>query len=134
MTGEWQLPAEKPAAHQRRLFLIDGIGAVVTTCLLFILAVFEPFFGMPGKILYFMMIPAGIFAIYSITCYFLAGRKWRMLLKGIAVANLLYCLCTAALIVIFYEQLRFWGLAYFLVEIVVVTGLACIEWKVSVTR
>lgn len=132
MRSEWSLPFEKPAARQKRLFLIDGTGAVITTCMLLILVVFEPFFGMPRRILYFLMIPAGALAIYSITSYFLAGKNWRALLRGIAVANLLYCLCTAVLVVIFYEQLHFWGLVYFLSEMIIVVVLACIEWKVSV--
>lgn len=53
-----------------KLFLIDGIGALITALLLSqVLARYESVFGMPASLLYVLAGVAACFAVYSLTCY-----------------------------------------------------------------
>ncbi|MBX3241011.1 MAG: hypothetical protein KIT80_16005 [Chitinophagaceae bacterium] len=123
--------SKKTVLQPKLIFLVDGIGAVLTTCFLFILSLFEPFFGMPRYILYLLMIPAGLLAICSLSRYRRPGVNWRWHLRFIAIANLLYCLVTACLVINFFEQLTGWGIAYFIVEMMIVVILAVFELRIS---
>jgi hypothetical protein len=114
-----------------KLFLIDAVGALLTAFLLgVVLSNFQYYFGMPKEILKPLAITAFIFCIYSFSCYFLLKRNWRSFLKAIALANLLYCLCTSILIVLFFEDLTILGLVYFIGEIAVVGILVFVELSV----
>jgi len=116
----------------RKLFLIDGIGAVITALLLsLVLAQFEPYFGMPAKILYILAGLAVVFAFYSFSCYWLLNNNYSVFLKGIATANILYCLLTIALMIYFHNSLTWLGIAYFVGEIILVLSLAQVEIKTS---
>ncbi|MCO6487363.1 MAG: hypothetical protein J5I98_03045 [Phaeodactylibacter sp.] len=114
----------------RKLFLIDGLGALLSAFLLGVVLVWwEPVFGMPPKVLYPLAAIAGVFAVYSLSCCFFLTQNRRPFLRGIAVANLLYCCLTLGLVFYFYPQLTALGVAYFLVEITVVLILAGVELK-----
>lgn len=123
---------KKAIAHPRQVFLIDGLGALLTAVMLgIVLAQLESFFGMPRAKLYVLAGIAVIFAIYSLTCYWRLPIHWQPYLRAIAVANLLYCCVTAGLVVYLYEELTIWGIGYFVGEIVIVVSLAIFEWKVG---
>lgn len=112
----------------KRIFLIDGSGAVLTAFLLgVILTRFEANFGMPRKVLYPLSILACFYAFYSIGCYFFVGRNWRPFLKAIAMANLAYCCLTIGLVISLYPSLTVLGLTYFSGELIVIGGLIFIE-------
>ena len=113
----------------KKLFLLDAIGATITALLLSqLLARLQSFFGMPKNILHGLAAIAVCFAIYSFTCYFKAIEKnWKLLMKGIAVANTLYCLITLTLVIYLYNTLSWIGIAYFIGEIMVIFILVRIE-------
>jgi hypothetical protein len=116
------------AAHPKRLFLIDGLGAFLTAFMLgVVLANFESSFGMPLKTLYFLSFLAGVFCLYSFCCYFFVSGNWRPFLKAIAVANTLYCCLTLRLVFYYYQNLTLLGMVYFLGEIGIVMGLVVVE-------
>ena len=116
----------------KKLFLIDGIGAAITAILLYVvLPRFEEYIGMPQTVLNPLSIIACIYAFYSLTCHFVAGNNWRTLLKIIAIANLVYCALTATLVAIHYPQLTAFGIFYFIGEIVIISSLAAIEWRMA---
>ena len=116
----------------RQLFLIDGIGAMVTAVLLSqVLARFESVFGMPSTILYALASLAVGFAVYSFTCYWLLKKNWKPYLKGIAIANMIYSLTTLGLIVYLNESVTYLGLIYFIGEIIIILFLASWEFKLS---
>ena len=50
-------------------------------------------------------------------------------MKGIAVANLLYCSSTMVLVFVYYHGLTTYGLTYFLLELLVVIVLVAVELK-----
>jgi len=118
--------------NPKSLFLIDGLGALLTAFLTgVLLRMFEEAFGMPQKHLIILSILAGIFAIYSMSCYFFVGKKWRIFLRIIAIANLLYCFLTAGLVMYLYQQLTILGVIYFVAEILIVIALVYVELSVS---
>jgi cation transport ATPase len=114
----------------RQFFLIDGLGAVLTALLLsHVLARMESVFGMPKDILYLLAAVAGVFAVYSLLCYAFVRDRWRSFLRGIAVANTLYCTITLGLVISRWTSLTGLGITYFLVEIAIVMSLVTMEFK-----
>jgi hypothetical protein len=118
-------------ANPRRMFLVDGLGALTSTLLLPVLAHWESFFGMPGAVLYRLMPIAAALTLYSLTCYALRPRRLKLYLYFIAAANLLYCGGTLGLLVFYFEKLTTWGVAYFLGEKIIVVTLAVVEIRLA---
>ena len=115
-----------------QIFLIDGLGAIVSALLLFlILGNFEFFFGMRKSVIDKLAILPIAFSIYSLSCYFINAKNWRVLLKIIAVANILYCCLSFGLVINQYEHITIYGILYFLIEKMIVITLALIEWQLS---
>lgn len=119
-----------PIINPKRLFVIDGSGALLSAFFLAIVLV-KLDIGMPNNILYFLAALPCIFALYSFGCYFLIKSNWPPYLKGIALANLFYCCLTIGLIAHFYENLTTLGFCYFLLELLVVGILITIELRAS---
>jgi len=116
--------------NPKKLFLLDALGACLTAFLLgVVLTTFQKYIGMPEKTLNILALIALFFAVYSFCCYFFIGSNCRPFLKIIAAANLLYCCLTATLVIYFYPQLTVLGVVYFLLEIVVVCGVAFVELR-----
>lgn len=116
----------------RAMFLIDGLGALLSAFLLgIILTKFENTFGMPSKVLYFLAALPCIFAVYDFSCYWQAIENWRPFLKTIAIANLIYCFISIGFVVHHFEKLTTLGLIYFLLEFAIVIILASIEFKTA---
>jgi len=121
------------SSNPQKLFLIDSIGALTTATLLFVvLRNFNEYFGMPEKILTYLSVIAVCFFIYSTACFFVIKANWTPLIKGISIANLLYCILTISLLVFYHQQLTTLGIAYFLGEIAIICGLVYIELNVAI--
>lgn len=113
----------------RTIFLVDGIGALLSAMLLlFVLAQFEAVFGMPQVVSQSLSIPAFIFAAYSLTCYVVNLSKPKYFLLVIAIANCLYCFATMWLLIQHRSEVTILGWAYFLGEIAIILTLARLEW------
>lgn len=120
----------KHSLNPKKLFLIDCLGGVLTALLLgLVLATFETTFGMPRGVLYPLSFMAGTYALYSFVCYRVMPKNWQPYLKIIAFANLAYCCLTLGLIFYFYQQLTVLGIIYFLLEVVIIIGLAVMEFR-----
>lgn len=118
--------------NPKQLFLIDSLGALLSAILLgFILVRFENTFGMPARVLYPLSFIACIFSIYSLLCFLVKIGNWRICLKIIAIANLLYCCLTLGLIIYVYQKLTILGIIYFVLEIIIITILLIIELKTA---
>lgn len=114
----------------KNIFLLDSSGALLTTILLyFVLRNFNEFFGLSKNVFELLSMLALIFFIYSINCYFFVKRNWKSFLKIICMANILYCVLTLGIIIYHYQSISFFGIAYFLAEIVVITGIVHLEIK-----
>lgn len=118
--------------NPKKLFLIDGSGALLSAFLLGVVLVrFEPVFGMPRETLYFLAFLPCIFAVYDVYCYLRITKNQGLFLKIIAAANLVYCFVSAGLVLQHYQRLTNLGLAYFVLEIIVVIVLAMVELKTA---
>jgi len=119
--------AKKP----RNLFLTDSLGALLTTFLLFVvLRNFPEHFGMPKLVLTYLSGIAACLCLYSTVCFYFLKDNWTPFIRGISIANLLYCMLTMGLLFIYFPQLTIIGLLYFLMEIVIILGLVFIEGQV----
>ena len=118
------------ALNPKRLFLLDGLGALLSAFFLgVLLANFEEMFGMPPNVLYRLSLLACVLAVYSLCCSFFAVGKWSLLLRVIAIANLLYCCLTIGCLVVFSRHLTLLGIVYFVLEVMVIGVLITIELK-----
>jgi len=120
---------ESDSKHIPQIFLVDGLGALLSFSLLVVLAQAESFFGMPQQILYRLLPLPVIFCIYSLSCYWLNPIRWKVFLSIIATANMLYCCLTLWLMYTYFHQLTIWGILYFLNEKLVVTTLSVFEFE-----
>ncbi len=117
---------QKPKA----LFLVDSLGAFVSASLLFvILRKFNEYIGMPPIALIYLSIIAVTFSLYSIICFFLFTDNWKPFLSIISFANVLYCCLTMGLVIYYYQSLTVLGIAYFIAEIIIITGLVFVEQR-----
>jgi len=118
--------------NPRKLFLIDGLGAIVSAFMLgVILTKFENIFGMPRRVLYFLALIPCIFAVYDFGVIFRNLANWGPPLKAIAIANLIYCGISVGFVIHHYQKLTGLGLIYFILEILIVIILSSIELKTA---
>jgi hypothetical protein len=114
------------------LFLIDGMGALLSAFLLgVVLVIFQPLFGIPVSTLYFLAALPCVFAAYDFYCYFGVKKGLGQSLKVIATANLLYCLLSLGFAFYHAESLTVLGWVYIVVEVLIVVTLALVEWKIG---
>lgn len=116
----------------KTLFLIDGLGALLTAFLLFvILKNFNEYVGVPQNILTYLSIIPMIFCVYSLTCFFFLKENWTPFIRAIGIANLSYCLVTMILLIVYYTFLTPLGITYFLLELLIICVLVYIELSVA---
>ena len=121
----------KAELNPKKLFLIDGFGAILSAFLLGVVLVkFEELFGIPTSVLYFLATIPIFFVIYDVFCY-QKHLKIGLLLKGIAVLNILYCCISIGLISYHFSSITILGWTYIIVEIILVSFLAMIEFRVG---
>ncbi|EMY70231.1 hypothetical protein LEP1GSC199_1331 [Leptospira vanthielii serovar Holland str. Waz Holland = ATCC 700522] len=118
--------------NPRYIFLVDGFGAILSAALLaLVLPLFLNLLGMPLETLYILSILPVVYSIYSLLCYFSDPFQWKFYLRVIAIANFLYCLVTMVYLILNLEQTTIFGELYFVLEMIVVAGLATFELKIS---
>ncbi|OGQ45865.1 MAG: hypothetical protein A3I05_08270 [Deltaproteobacteria bacterium RIFCSPLOWO2_02_FULL_44_10] len=116
---------------RERIFLIDGIGAFVSTFLLgVVLPAIQEWIGMPKQVLYFLALYALACAIFSLTCFWFADHNKPAWLRIILWLNSCYCLLTIFLMILFFNILTPWGWSYFLIELTIILGLVWREKKI----
>ena len=105
----------KAELNPKKLFLIDGFGAILSAFLLGVVLVkFEEIFGIPTSVLYFLATIPIFFVIYDVFCY-QKHLKIGLLLKGIAVLNILYCCISIGLISCHFSSITILGWTYIIV-------------------
>jgi hypothetical protein len=125
---------EQFSTNTRAIFLIDGLGALLSSILLVAVAYFEDTFGISKNVLYQLVPVPIVFTTYSLCCYVVNPQHWRLYLRIIALANILYCCLTLGLVYYYWAALTAIGVAYFLGEIVVVALLSSIELALSSSK
>lgn len=116
----------------QKLFLVDGLGALLSAFMLGVVLVhFKSVFGMPATTLYLLAFIPCIFVLYDVVCYLKVRENKRLFLKGIAVANLSYCLLSIVMLIYHYEQLTYLGILYFIGELIIVVLLANLQLRIA---
>jgi hypothetical protein len=119
------------AKNPRKLFLMDSLGAFLTTVMLFmVLPNMKTYFGMPRITLENLALIAFCFALYSISCFLFLKKNWSFYLRIIAYANISYCCLTLFLLIVLHAQITKFDWMYFFGEIAIVLSLVALELKV----
>lgn len=119
-------------SYPRRLFLADGLGALLTVVLtLGVLARWTHWFGMPAEALYKLAIAGSVLVLYSFGCGLFIRRGFSPCLRVIAFANVGYAFATLVLCVVYRGEVTPLGWAYFIGECLVLMAVAGAEWKVA---
>jgi hypothetical protein len=118
--------------NPRKLFLLDGAGAILSAFLLGVVLVkLERFFGIPADTLYLLAILPVFFAIYDFCCYRNGLDKVGQFLRGIAILNVLYCVLSIVCAFYHIETITSLGWAYIIIEILIVLILVILELKAA---
>ncbi len=113
----------------RHVFLIDALGALTSAlCLMFLYHIQS---GLPAHLMAGLIITAMVFFVYSFVCHRTKPKGWPQLLRGIAIANVVYAMVTASLCFGFFDQLMLLARGYFIAECCVLVLLAGIELRVA---
>ena len=114
----------------KNIFLLDGLGALASACFTgFLLPRFSIFLGLNISLLYSLALIPAVFAIYSLSCFFLVKKTKPWMLATIMAGNLGYCLISLGLI-LFRERIT-WRAQYLLAaEIAVVLIVVALEYRV----
>lgn len=119
-------------AKPKTLFLIDGLGAMLTAFILyFLLRNYNEYFGIPIILLTCLSVLAVCFSLYSIACSFFLKGTWFPFIIAISICNLLYCILTIVLVAVYRATITIAGTTYFFVEIVIICALVYIEYNVA---
>ena len=116
--------------HPKNLFLLDGVGALLSAFLLGVVLVrFESVFGIPPKSLYILAAIPCFFAFYDLICYLYLKSNHGTYLRILAIFNLGYCLLSLSLAFQHRNQLLPLGWSYLVLEIVLICYLVKMEWQ-----
>ena len=117
---------------EKQLFLVDGTGALVSAVMIGgVLANYPAVVGMSPKVLFLLASLAVVFAVYSFSCYFWGGTRWRLFLRVIAIVIISYLALTFWLMFLDCGTLMLTGVVYFILEIVVILMLVKIELEAT---
>lgn len=120
------------SSNPRALFLLDGLGAALTTfALFFVSRHYYDSFGMPATILTYLSVIGLMYCAYSMSCYFFLKDHWTIYIRIIGISNIFYCILTLTLLYSHYNSLTRIGLTYFLAEILIILLLVNLELSVA---
>lgn len=120
------------AARPRQLFLLDGLGALLSALLLgVVLPRLQSLVGIPLHTLYLLATFPVFFAVFDCYSYRKKEGTLALPLKIIAILNGLYCGLSLGLALYHQTQLTKLGWLYIVVEVLIVGGLAIFEWRVA---
>lgn len=123
---------ETIASNPKRLFLIDGFGAILSAFLLGVVLVkLEGFFGISSTILYSLASVPILFFMFDFICYAIYLKTIKPYLIGIALLNFLYCFLSIGVIFQFSPNVTFLGWTYIGIEISIILFLVMIELKIA---
>ncbi len=122
----------KLTVSPKLLFLIDSLGAFLTSFFLFILSRnFHEYLGIPTRIFTCLSVIAACFCIYSMACFLFLKENWTPFISIISTANLIYCILTIGFLIYYFNQIKNLELTYFLTEITIIFALVYIEINVA---
>ncbi|PKV50421.1 hypothetical protein ATE84_2478 [Aquimarina sp. MAR_2010_214] len=128
----FQQITNKMVMHPKRLFLIDGLGALLSAFLLGVVLVsLESIFGIPMKVLYILAFLPCVFALYDFYCYLRVKKNQKYFLTAIALMNLIYCFISIGVAFQHIQKITAFGWTYIILEITIIIILISIELKTA---
>ena len=126
---------EKLIKQPKQLFLIDGMGAVVSVIFLGgVMVYFNPYFGMPIPVLLVLAVLAIVLASFSLAHYLKPPNFWKSSMFIIALTNTFYCVLSGILMIVYFSALTPLGIIYFVLEKVIVITIAATEFYAYLTQ
>lgn len=117
--------------NPKKVFLIDASGALISLfsfwCIVYPL---ENYFTISSSVLLLLSVIAFTLFLYSFSCYMWIKQNWKPYLKTIIILNSLYILFSIGLIFYHFKKGSLFGIAYFILEIVVILAVLFVEIKV----
>ncbi len=118
--------------HPRRLFLLDGIGALLTAATLYVsYRYFDNCFQLPEDVFALLFFAALCMAVFSFINVANSPNYTVFSLLFIGTANRLYALLTFSISLTYYKELAAIALFYFGVEMLILVLLSTVEFKVA---
>lgn len=120
------------SAHPRRLFLLDGAGALLTAAILYVsYRYFDNCFQLPEDVFALLFFAALYMAVFS--CINVANpRNYAVFsLRFIGTANRLYALLTLSICLVYNKELAIIAFVYFGLEMLVLFLLSAVEYRVA---
>lgn len=112
----------------KSIFLIDGLGALLTFGLLKgLVSPNEAWFGVPEAIVEILAWTAAGFALFSFFVYTFICAHYSRWLTAIAIANSMYCVLSLGFLIYCQARVTWLGWVYFMGEIGVVLFLVRVE-------
>jgi hypothetical protein len=119
-------------SNPRKLFLWDGLGALVSAFLLGIVLVkVQDLVGIPSSTLYVLASLPIAFSLFDGYCYWNKKLNVPFCLKVMATVNVLYCILSIGYMLFHIKNMTYLGVMYIVLEVCVVMLLATIEWRIS---
>ena len=117
--------------NEHTVFLWDGVGALVSALLLGVmLPAIHPLIGMPVPILSQLATLAFLYAVYDFCCLRWVDKHDPKWLGVVIFANLFHVIVTMRYLWIYALEIKPWGFAYFVGEILVVLVIVFYELKI----
>lgn len=114
----------------KKLFLIDGIGALLSAFLSgFVWVYLQHHIGLPVSTLYALAIIALFYALYDLVCY--SRNKGVDFIRGIALLNMVYCGLLLVLGIQHSQSLTYFGWGIVITECSVVALLVYVEFSMA---
>lgn len=116
--------------NDRNIFLLDGIGAILSACFTgLILIRYSLFLGINVSLLQSLALLPAAYTIYSLSCYFFVTKTKPWMLLTIMGANLFYCLISLGIILL-RDRITWRGKLLLTAEIFVIILVVLIEFNV----
>ena len=116
------------AARPRQAFILDSAGGYLSASVpLIILWKFEAEFGLPRELLVAMSLTSFLYGSYSLICALRIRSRWSFFLKILVGANSTYLFALMTYTLINLSRLSHLGLAYLLVDHLVLASVIAIE-------
>lgn len=120
--------------NPKKLFVIDGYGAIISAFFLGVVLVkLEHLFGIPKQTLYLLAFLPLLFAAFDFYAYRNAHIDTSKNLKVIATINTLYCILSLALTLYHIDVILPLGWIYIILELAIVLALSYIELIIGIT-
>jgi hypothetical protein len=114
-----------------QIFMIDGIGAILSASILLIISLLSDYIGLSSFTLQCLSLFAFLLATYSWTMFWIRPQRWVPRLRIVSIFNFIYCAITLMLVMLHWSTITKLGIAYFIIEKLIVIPLAILEWKWS---